>query len=61
MAIVGDKLRFYGAEGANPKGNFLWWASIAGQGATWSDYTATNIPGPLSGKDPGVLLLADGA
>jgi hypothetical protein len=51
------KMRFYGAEGLHPKGNFMWWAETSDGGAGWSDFKRTNIP---AGKDPGIIKLQDG-
>jgi hypothetical protein len=56
LSTADDGLRFYGAEGLIPSGNYLWWSSTSDGGASWSDYTRTNVP---AGKDPGIIQLAD--
>jgi hypothetical protein len=58
LTSVDGALRFYGAEGLIPQGNFLWWAESGDKGVTWSDFQRTNIPG---GKDPAVIRLEDGS
>ena len=57
LVVSGDGLRFYGGEVNRPHGNYLWFAELKAEGASWSDYVQTNIP---AGKDPAVIRRADG-
>jgi hypothetical protein len=58
FVATGGNLRFYGAEGLFPAGNFLWWAQTRDGGGNWSDFTRTDVP---AGKDPGIVQRNDGA
>ena len=57
FVATGGNLRFYGAEGLFPTGNFLWWAETSYGGESWSDFTRTDVP---AGKDPGIIQRSDG-